>query len=487
MTPWGVLIVLALLAALATNPARWMPWLLSLTLALPKTSAIVAGPFPLGGFQLVSLACVPLLVHHVATQGVPESLRRAPIGLMATLFVWAAAVTALAPNLFFGIGIFTSQVENSEGFVVEAPLGYTTSNLAQVAYLGLLVAVVLYLACLPRIDPRVLLLGLGVGQVLSTWRLGADRLGVPFPTALVDRSTYLFVDLTGDGTYRLRGVFTEPSVLALYALTTLALCLVLMLGGRGAPSRTRWIAAGLAVLSLVNLVFSRSGTGVVAGGVLAIVLLPLLLGTGARRGRVLGPLAILLCGAGAVALLLHERVVEYAGGIVTSKVDSTSYGARTQSDLEALSLIADTFGLGVGLGSTRSSSLWPYLVASIGPIGTALFAALVVLAIRRAWTDQAWHAAAAALVAAVVTKSVAGSAPLEPILALALALCLAGPRGDRADHRGSTDEESVALLSDGPGDDLDVHPLHAGADDDQDAVPVDAGVRARRAGVSWLD
>lgn len=449
MTPWGILILVALAAALVTNPARWMPWLLSLTLALPKTSAVVAGPFPLGGFQLVSIVCAPLLVHHLATQGIPESLRRAPVGLMATLLVWAAAVTALAPNLFFGTAIFTSQVENSEGFVVEAPLAYTSSNLAQVAYLGLLAVVVLYLFTLPRLDPRVLLLGLGVGQVLSTWRLGADRLGVPFPTALVDRSTYLFVDLTGDGTYRLRGVFTEPSVLALYALTTLALCLVLMLGGRGVPGRTRWIAASLGVLALVNLVFSRSGTGVVAGGILAVVLLPLLLGSSARRGRVLGPLAILLCGVGALALVLHERVLEYAGGIVTSKVDSTSYGARTQSDLEALSLVGDTFGLGVGLGSTRSSSLWPYLVASVGPVGTVLFAALVVLAIRRAWIDASWHAAAAALVAAVVTKSVAGSAPFEPVLVLALAVCLAGPRPDRASVDGRLEPRTAADM-DGP-------------------------------------
>ena len=66
MTPWGLLIVVLLLAALLTDPARWMPWLLSLTLALPKTAALIAGPFPLGGFQLVSLACAPLLLHHLS-------------------------------------------------------------------------------------------------------------------------------------------------------------------------------------------------------------------------------------------------------------------------------------------------------------------------------------------------------------------------------------------------------------------------------------
>jgi hypothetical protein len=427
MTPWGLLIVVLLAATILTDPRRFMPWLLSLTLALPKTAALIAGPFPLGGFQLVSVACAPLLLHHLATRGVPPAMRQPSTWVLFGLLGWAASVTALSPTLFYGTTIYTSQVENSEGLVVEAPLTYTSSNLAQVGYLGLLIVVVLYLCTLPRLDPRVLLLGLGTGMFLSSWRLAGDRLGVPFPTELIDRSTYLYVDLTGDGTYRLRGVFTEPSVLALYALAALALCLVLALAQRGASVSSRWLATGIALLAIVNLVFSRSGTGVVAGGLLIALAVPTLLGAGGRS-RAIGPIAVGLCGAVALALVMHQQVLDYAGGIVSSKVGSSSYNARTQSDLEALTGIGDTFGLGVGLGSTRSSSLWPYLVASIGPIGAALFAAVVVLAVLSAWRDPAWHGAGAVLVATVVTKSIAGSAPFEPLLVLAIAVCLAGPR-----------------------------------------------------------
>lgn len=427
MTPWGLLIVVLLLAALLTDPPRWMPWLLSFTLALPKTSALIAGPFPLGGFQLVSLACAPLLLHHLATRGVPPAMRQPATWVLFALLGWATCVTALSPTLFYGTTIYTSQVENSEGLVVEAPLTYTSSNIAQIGYLGLLIVVVLYLCTLPRLDPRVLLPGLAVGMFLSTWRLAGDRAGVPFPTELIDRSTYLYVDLTGDGTYRLRGVFTEPSVLALYALAALALCLVLALAQRGASVSTRWVATGVALLAVVNLVFSRSGTGVVAGGLLLVIAVPTLLGAGGRS-RAIGPIAIGMCGAAALALVMHRQVLDYAGGIIGTKVGSTSYTARTQSDIEALTGIGDTFGLGVGLGSTRSSSLWPFLFASIGPIGTALFAAVVVLAVRAAWKDPAWRGAAAVLAATVVTKSIAGSAPFEPLLVLGIAVCLAGPR-----------------------------------------------------------
>lgn len=427
MTPWGILLLLGIIAALVTDPDRYLPWLLSLSLALPKTAALVAGPFPLGGFQLVSLACAPLLAYRLATLGLPDRLRSASTWTLLGLLFWATVVTALAPTLFQGVTVYTSQVANSQGYVVEASLTYTSSNLAQVGYLALVLVVVLYLSTLPRISPLVLSLGLGLGMALSLWRLGADRLGVPFPTQLVDRSTYLFVDLTTDGTYRLRGVFTEPSVLALYALAALALAVLVLVSASRATTAARWGAIALAVASAVNLVFSRSGTGVVAGGLLVLAAFPALVSGAARSGRSLLPVSALICWLVATGLVLHERIAEYAGGIVGTKVGSTSYGARTESDLEALRLMVETYGLGAGMGSTRSSSLWPYLLASIGPVGALMFAAVAVIALRRAWRQPAWHASAAVLAAALVAKSVAGSAPSEPILVMALAVCLAGP------------------------------------------------------------
>ncbi|WP_184619451.1 hypothetical protein [Thermosipho japonicus] len=56
-----------------------------------------------------------------------------------------------------------------------------------------------------------------------------------------------------------------------------------------------------------------------------------------------------------------------------NKPESGSFKIRIASDLHALEIFAKTFGLGVGLGSNRSSSFLPYLLSQLGIIGTILF------------------------------------------------------------------------------------------------------------------
>ena len=55
------------------------------------------------------------------------------------------------------------------------------------------------------------------------------------------------------------------------------------------------------------------------------------------------------------------------------KIETSSYFSRTTADLHGISLFFKTYGLGVGLGSNRPSSLLPYLLSQLGIIGTFLF------------------------------------------------------------------------------------------------------------------
>ncbi len=56
-----------------------------------------------------------------------------------------------------------------------------------------------------------------------------------------------------------------------------------------------------------------------------------------------------------------------------NKSESMSFSSRTTADIHALKLFIESYGLGVGLGSNRPSSLVPYLLSQCGIIGTVAF------------------------------------------------------------------------------------------------------------------
>jgi len=56
-----------------------------------------------------------------------------------------------------------------------------------------------------------------------------------------------------------------------------------------------------------------------------------------------------------------------------NKSESGSFKSRTTADIHALTLFVKTYGLGVGLGSNRPSSLSLYLLSQCGAIGTFMF------------------------------------------------------------------------------------------------------------------
>jgi hypothetical protein len=115
-----------------------------------------------------------------------------------------------------------------------------------------------------------------------------------------------------------------------------------------------------------------------------------------------------------------------------SKGDSSSYIDRTTADLDSLSTLIPTFGLGTGWGSNRASSLFPGLLSTIGLpglIGITWFAAKLFQGLRSArLTSTAQNdlfvldATAAGLVAVIVTNGLSGSDVSSTHIYLLLAL-----------------------------------------------------------------
>jgi hypothetical protein len=75
---------------------------------------------------------------------------------------------------------------------------------------------------------------------------------------------------------------------------------------------------------------------------------------------------------------------EYFSGLIFGKLDISNSGtvARLNADLHGLHLLIETDGLGVGLGSNRTSSFTSSMLSSVGVVGTFLFVGFVYRLMR---------------------------------------------------------------------------------------------------------
>lgn len=178
------------------------------------------------------------------------------------------------------------------------------------------------------------------------------------------------------GMKRIVGSFTEASVFARSTLGVLGFAGTLWLCGYR-PALT----GSLAAASLVLVVLSTSSTGLV-GAPLVVVLLYL---TALARLRsparqvgiaVLGtPLLLLL----AVAIILangplFETLYGYVDLVVLGKGQSDSAIERSAWNVISFQNFLDSWGLGVGLGTARASSIAIALLATVGIPGAVFYA-----------------------------------------------------------------------------------------------------------------
>ncbi|CAN5142609.1 hypothetical protein BH09ACT12_BH09ACT12_08000 [soil metagenome] len=443
----GSLTLLGVVACLPDWRARF-PWLLSLTLALPASGAVPISALPLTPYLVVALVIGTFVAHQWARGELPVTGWPGS-GLLLGFLGWAALITLAGPAIFNGITVLNTS--SGSGLVESNSLRYTGSNIAQVAYFAISAIVVIWFAQRERLSPHLLLPGLYGCMALSTWRLLSEKAGLPFPSALVDNSTRAYIDEPGN--YRLRGVFTEPSTLAHYSIATLAFCAV-MLYARTRGDRTRWLYVALGVLAGVNIVFSRSGTGVIGGALVVVVVVVLIVGRAVRSERGMTGVAITGCAVVVAGLVFSSAILDYGREVFSTKVDSSSYDQRTFADQFALSLFGQTRGLGVGLGSNQPSSLMPMLLSCVGVVGTLLFVVFVVGVVLRSIAAPGGLGPAVVVISLIVTKSVAGSFLSEPLLMLGIALCVnaaaVAARDRSADARSVRAPDAGATPAPGP-------------------------------------
>ena len=309
---------------------------------------------------------------------------------MATL--WSVFTALIMPRLFFGMFEVTPLgIANSFGVIAPIPLTPVSSNINQsIYYIGNLAAFMTVAGmCRTHSLLKTGAIGVLVAIVANLGLVLIDQatfaIGRPDLLDFIRNAEYgqLF-HATVLGMKRITGSFPEASSYAAAAMGLMAFALRLWRGG----VMTKWTGP-LALAVFATLLLSTSTTAYIALGAYVVIIYSMVLsgydparprdrGAFGRKSIFIaaGPVSVVLIGGlFAVRPDILEGLTEFLDMSVTSKLTSDSGEERSEWNMRGIETILNSYGLGAGLGSVRTSSFLIGLPANVGLVGTLLFAA----------------------------------------------------------------------------------------------------------------
>lgn len=334
-------------------------------------------------------------------------LDRAVLVRMAPL---AVLLLACLNALFWATAVFWDDVWVVSGrqmFDLSSAERYSfrSENLNQLAYLILNILLTLLLADrLVRLPVQALLktahtavLGaFFVATLFVAWDWLAHSTGIYFPDAFLHTNAFYaaaheqsFGDIA-----RISGPFSEPSALAYAYGGFLAYASGRYLADRTARSLLMvLVAAGALVVSTSTTAYALLALWV-AGMLLALPLSRLIAGGVPNGGR--SRLAVagvaLLAVVGAVGFVrTHQDDIQLVyESSIAGKTETSSFEDRTAADRMGYEAFETTWGMGIGLGSHRPSTLPAALLSNVGMAGTLAFLAFIGLCLCRFGGEVTW-------------------------------------------------------------------------------------------------
>jgi hypothetical protein len=354
---------------------------------------------------------------------------------LVVFWLWSALSAFVMPLLYGGIPVYSPRDGIDEQYLYQTSLHWSFSNLAQCAFLTLDVIVVLYALYVVKTKDQFeksfwffYFACLFVGAVGLSQRLAIMR-GWEFPDGLFNSNPVYNQGSQVLGSWgRIASTFTEPS----YAGAFLAAAVAGLLAGYLHGKRT--FASLLFILGLLSvLVYTTATTGYLALGITICLLFkyffPMTREKSYRKIYARGWLAVAAAGMVAVTLALQNPdLSEAAGSTIFDKLGGLSFVHRLAADAYALSLVGTTYGLGVGLGSNRPSSLLAALVSTVGIPGTILFTTCLYYIFRslpRRSDPPSVHITFWALVALSIAEAISVPDITFPAFWLVLAMVVA--------------------------------------------------------------
>ncbi|MEG9437699.1 hypothetical protein JAO29_16230 [Edaphobacter sp. HDX4] len=338
------------------------------------SAALKFGTRGLQSFFIIEMLIVLRSIGNLLLR--PRQREPLPEGFWLLLFGGISIASAfIGPFLFAGMPIYDPLQGIDLGALIRPPLHFGGTNVTQVAYLSLHLATAYALMTIPYSEKKTSKAYLIAFYLLALCvfvQAFCRVTGIPFPDSVVRNSPDLMDLMSSPGLLRKPGPFMEPSFagacLALYSIGFLTE----YLEGKGKAFRVMVaIAASVAVTSTGSLF-----TLAIFAAILLSRYFPIRFPwyVNIKKGKRVLALASLCLVPIVLALPLLLNYQQVLLQLTVSKGESGSFINRTTSDIYALGILVHTYGIGVGLGSNRPSSLVTFLLSNVGIAGFLAFA-----------------------------------------------------------------------------------------------------------------
>jgi hypothetical protein len=325
------------------------------------------------------------------------ALRPSQCLLLFLFLITAIWTTIFMPRIFAGaVDVIPMRLE--DGTYTAAPLYPTPQNISQLMYLviSILTALACALAFRSPVTRQHMLVGLCLGGAMVVFTGLLDLIGLGASLDIFRTAAYDYLtDVEIANVKRIVGLMPEASA---YGALSVSFLTAIYFFRRAIA--TRWIRRIAAPCLVVLLVlFSLLSTSSAAYGGLAVfgcmavaewawrwLMTPR--GSLAREGLLVEFWSFVL-GLSAVYLLLltvpalFDPFARLIDTIIFQKTASDSYEERSMWTAVSLSALVETFGLGVGVGSTRASNGIVAVFSNCGVIGGLFFYGFVLQTLLR--------------------------------------------------------------------------------------------------------
>ena len=379
-------------------------------------------------FSLLAVVIVLSLIGRVRRLATGRDWLCGSAGWNLKLWLAYAAIAVsgagLLPHIFSSVPVYLLIGKASFEAGV-TPLQWSLSNIAEAANLILLIGVLVYIRLHSgdRLLVKRMIAGLIIALVLSAligflqrivWHQDLNTIGNLFAS----NSPYVQRLISYAGPVaRVEWPFIEPFYgSAWYAAMFGGGLAVFFVGKRTHLALLGMLVAGFALLN------SLGATGIVAIGVSCLLGVLLSVFVFVKQPQLRWALGYQFALAGLVAVccilavyivLRHNGVLPSAQVAVVNLLagnNPTLWGdIQPQTNLHALTLLRDSFGLGVGLGSNRASSYFASLFSNTGVLGGVMFLAALfnlVFALVKTQTLSKTNDTALFLLGALITATI---------------------------------------------------------------------------------